>query len=415
MAISTHHDIGHEPAGQLNITSIARPALVAGVILLGITGAKLFGSDSHDMMASYLFGLMFWMSITLGMFGLSILHHTVRGTWSVPLIRLFEAGGGWINLIVMAALFTPILINLPALYDWATPAKVAVDSVMTHRAAYMNPGAFIFRFVFFFVVWCSYAWGMRNSVLRQEKNRDFKLELGRTSWGAAGMPMFFLTVTFALTDWVMSLDNHWSSTMYGTWYIICGCGAALGFCLMIFNSNVDKEPYRSVTSPTLGKDMGNMQFVFTMLWAYTSLSQFLILWNGNIPETASYYKERSSSMFPAGMEGNHWGIIGMVLVIGRFFIPFFLLITPRIKRIPANLKMVGGWIFCLQIAEIYLFTQPSIPGRAVQGPFAAHLIWDAVAFFAIGAIWLSVFAFQVAKAPLIPTYDDRLEAMKNAH
>jgi hypothetical protein len=203
--------------------------------------------------------------------------------------------------------------------------------------------------------------------------------------------------------------------MYGTWFIICSCGAALAFCIMIFNSNANKLPYRNVASPLLGKDMGNMQFVFTMLWGYTSLSQFLILWNGNIPETASYYKERSSQMFPPGMEANHWGIIGLALIVGRFFFPFFSLLTPRVKRIPENLKFIGGWIFVMQIFEVYLFVQPSIPGRAIQGPLASHLGPDFLAWAAIGAIWLSVFAFQTSKAPLIPTYDDRLEALKNAH
>ncbi len=120
-------------------------------------------------------------------------------------------------------------------------------------------------------------------------------------------------------------------------------------------------------------------------------------------------------MFPPGMESNHWGIIGLALIVGRFFIPFFSLITPRVKRIPENLRLVGGWIFIMQIFEIYLFIQPSIPGRAILGPFAGHLVYDALSFFAIGAIWLSIFAFQTTKAPLIPTYDNRLEAMKNAH
>jgi len=418
MAI-TANELTNESGPRLDISRLGRPMLVLGVVLLAITGFLLFTQGSpektQDVYGSYLFGLIFWMSITLGMFGLSILHHTVRGTWSVALIRLMEAGGGWVNLFVMGALFTPILLNLKALYPWADPNLVAHDHVMTHRMAYMNPTGFLARFVIFFVIWCAYAWFMRNSVFRQEKSGDFKLEMGRSSWGAAGIVMFFITVTFALTDWVMSLDSHWSSTMYGTWFIICSCGGALAFCLVVFNANKDKEPYRKVISPALGKDQGNMQFVFTMLWGYTSLSQFLIIWNGNIPENTEYYKNRSSAMFPAGMEANHWGVLGLVLILGRFFIPFFSLLTPRVKRIPENLRMICGWIFVMQIIEVYLFVQPSIPGRAALGPLASHLGMDALSFCAIGAIWLALFAFQTTKAPLIPTYDDRLEAMKNAH
>jgi hypothetical protein len=413
MAI-TSHEITTETGAHLDISRLARPMLVLGVLLLGVLGFFL-SQGGKEIYGSYLFGLIFWLSITLGMFGLSILHNTVRGTWAVPLIRLMEAGGGWQSLLLMAALFTPILLNLNTLYEWADPVKALHDHTLHHRAGYMNPSAYLFRFVLFFGIWIAFAWGMRNSALRQEKSQNFKLEMGRSSWGAVGLVMFFLTVTFALTDWVMSMDSHWYSTMFGTWFIICSCGAALAFCLVVFNSNVDKLPYRNVVSATLGKDMGNMQFVFTMLWGYTSLSQFLIIWNGNIPETTSYYKNRSSAMFPEGMASNHWGILGLVLILGRFFIPFFALIAPRVKRIPENLRVVGGWIFVLQIVEIYLFIQPSVPGRAIQGPLASHLGMDILSFLAIGAIWLSVFAAQTAKAPLIPTYDDRLEAMKHAH
>jgi hypothetical protein len=81
------------------------------------------------------------------------------------------------------------------------------------------------------------------------------------------MPFFFLSVTMGVTDWLMSMDVHWYSTMFGAWYIVCSCGAGLAFSLLVFNANSDKEPYRSVLSPELGRDQGNMQFVLTMLWA----------------------------------------------------------------------------------------------------------------------------------------------------
>ena len=411
----TSHDLSNETGARLDISRLGRPLLVLGVILMAVSGFLLFSQGGAEIYGSYLFGFIFWMSLTLGMFGLSLLHHTVRGTWSVPLIRLMEAGGGWISLLVMGVLFVPILLNLPTLYEWARPELVAHDAVLKHRAGFMNPGMFTLRFAIYFAIWIWYAWFMRNSVLRQEKSHDLKLEMGRSSWGAPGMVIFFISVTFALTDWVMSLDSHWYSTMFGTWFIICGCGAALALCLLVFNSNSDKAPYRNVVSPLLGKDMGNMQFVFTMLWGYTSLSQFLIIWNGNIPESTSYYKNRSSEMFPAGMAANHWGIIGLALIIGRFFIPFFALISPRVKKYPQNLRLVAGWILFMQVLEVYLFIQPSIPGRAAMGPLASHLGYDALFFCAIGAIWFSLFAFQTAKAPLIPTYDHRLEALKNAH
>lgn len=414
MATTTHETTTDTRPG-LNISSLARPMLVLGLVATAIMLFKLFGSDGTELYGSYMYGVMFWMSMTLGLFGMSLLHHTVRGTWSVPFIRLMEAGGGYFNLALMAILFLPFVINPGPLYEWADTTKLHTDHVLQHRAAYMNHAGFAIRYVIYFAIWIFYAWFLRRSVLRQEAGEGLKLEIGRTSWGAAGIVIYFLSVTFALTDWVMSMDSHWYSTMYGAWYIVMSCGAGLAFCLMIFNANSDRRPYRDVISPKLTRDMGNMQFTLTMLWGYTSLSQFLIIWNGNIPETTSYYKTRSSEMHPAGMEANHWGAIGLLLMVGRFFVPFFALLSPRIKKYPENLRLVGGWILVMHIFEIYLLVQPSIPGRALQGPIASHLVWDLLAFVGVGALWLAAFAFQTAKVPLVPTYDTRLEALKHAH
>jgi len=414
MATTTHEST--TPTGSvLNIGRLSKPMLVAGVVLLAIYGALLFTNGSDSVYGSYLFGWTFWMSLTLGMFGMSLLHNTVRGTWTVSVVRLMEAGGSWQTIVIMGLLFAPILISPSHLYEWAMPSKAA-DHVIAHRAVWMNPTFFAIRTAFYIASWAWLANFLRKSVFRQEAGGGFKLEAGRSSWGAAGMVYFFVSVTLALTDWVMSMDSHWYSTMYGAWFIIMSTGAALAFCILVFNTNADKEPYRAVISKTLGKDLGNMMFTLTMLWGYTSLSQFLIIWNGNIPETTSYYKNRSSEMYPPGMEGNHWGILGLALMVGRFFVPFFGLLAPRMKKYAENMRLVGGWIFCMHIIEVYLLVQPSIPGRAAMGPWApSHLGYDILAFLGFGALWLSIFSAQTTKAPLIPTYDHRLEAMKHAH
>ena len=153
-----------------------------------------------------------------------------------------------------------------------------------------------------------------------------------------------------------------------------------------------------------------------MLWGYTSLSQFLIIWNGNLPETAAYYHARGSNVEP--MTSNFtWGAVGLIGIVGQFFIPFFALITPRTKKTAMNLAKVAGWIFVVHIADIYLYVVPALPGgRGLHGPVTPALVTDALAWVAIGAVWLFIFGNEVKKAPLLPSYDNRLqEAAQNAH
>jgi hypothetical protein len=256
---------------------------------------------------------------------------------------------------------------------------------------------------------------MRRSTTKQDETKNFKLEAGRGSWGAAGLVMFFLTVTFAFLDWVMSMNPHWYSTMYGAWMIVGSSYGALALMTVIVCHYSEKEPYRSIVSPFLTKDLGNMLFVHTMLWGYTTLSQFIIIWNGNIPETTSFYKVRMAT-YPPGMAGNYWAFVGFILIVGMFFIPFYSLITPRTKKYPSLLKKISIWMFLMAILNMFLIVVPSIPKRADMGPISPYLITDILAWLGIGGLWLAVFSATTKKAPLVPLYDTRLqEAKAHAH
>jgi hypothetical protein len=420
------HDLELTPEAAGNRVDLGKLAPAAGAVAIvgAIVTTFLLVTNSHEMFGSYLYGLMFWVSVTLGMFGLSVLHHTVRGSWSVAILRLLEAGGGARMLTVMGLLFLPLIYGVfspdiassHVLYEWADTALVQGDKILRGKAPLLNPVTYTVLTAIFFAIWIAFAAKMRQSTLRQEQNGDFKLEEGRSSWGAAGMVMYFLTVSFALFLWLMSLNPHWYSTMYGVWMIVASAGAALALCNVIVCINARKFPYNTIVAPSLTKDLGNMQFVTVMLWGYTSISQFLIIWNGNIPETTSYFKDRTSEMHPPGMEANHWGWVGLILIVGRFFVPFFSLLAPRTKKYPGLLQRVCGWIFVMHIIDMYLIVQPSLHGRAIQGPIAGHLLYDVLAWVTVGAIWLAIFASQTRKAALLPKYDNRLqEALHHAH
>jgi len=416
---TTTHETTEQNTGSVNLGKLAPAASVFGVIGILVLLAMSFTGDEasrRQWLGSYMFGWTFWIGITLGSFGLSLLHNTVRGSWSVSLIRIWEAGSSWLTFVVLGALFLPVVANLKLMYDWADPEKVKVSEVLQHKAPYLNQGFFVARLVIYLVLWAGLSYFLANSSRKQEVSGDFKLEQGRSSWGAVGLVMFFLTCTFAVTDWVMSLKADWSSTMFGTWSVVASALGALALSIALFCLNADKAPYNKVWRPDLTKDLGNMLFVLTMLWGYTSLSQFLIIWNGNLPETTSYYVARSSNVEP--MTSNFtWGIVGLLGIIGQFFIPFFALLTPRTKKTAKNLSKVAIWVFLVHITDHYLYIIPSLPGRGTPGPISiGSNVSDIIAFVAFGGIWFLMFGSQVKKAALLPTYDNRLqEALQNAH
>jgi hypothetical protein len=386
--------------------------LIAAISGLAILLVAAYGGPGGLSFAlgSYLLALLFFTTLTLAFFGLTLLHHTLRATWSTSIFRLFEAGGGGPSLILMALLFAPILFNLGAgdysIYEWVHPHVLEYDKIIQAKQFWLNPNGYLIRWGMFFLLWAALAWGLRASTLRQDAGGKDEFQV-RTNFSAPGLVMFFLTVTFALTDWGMSLMPHWYSTIYGLWFIVGQSLGALALAVLILCLNADRLPYRDIVSPALTRDLGNMLFVLTMLWGYTSISQYLIIWNGNIPETTQFYVLRQQAW---------WGAVGMALIFGQFVIPFMMLVAPRVKATPQRLAKIAGWILFMRLLDIFYIIVPSFPKgfRPFEGPIP--LLGDLGAFLLIGGLWFAVFGNQIKKATLLPKYDQRLqEAKHHAH
>lgn len=391
-------------SGRANLGRYASAGLGVGLIATGVSIA-LFLSNDPVMAQGYLFAWTFLMMFTLGFFGLTMLHHALRGKWGLPILRILEAGASVYTLGLMAILFIPVLVGVwnghSPLYSWTDINTVAADPVLKFKSGYLNPEFFTVRWAGFFLIWIWLAWMMRKSTLKQDATGEVREEQKRSARGAVGLVFFFLSATFAVTDWIMSLEPHWSSTMYGLWWCVQAGWAALAVVLLIVCSNRNREPYKGKVNPGLTRDLGNLGLTLTMLWGYTSISQYLIIWSGNLPEYTKYFVNRSN--------GN-WNAAGFILIIGQFFVPFFALITPRIKAVPASLMKVAAWVLLMRLIEGYYLVMPAFGNRVTPMPH-----WqDIVALAGVAGLWVWAFSAAVKGADLMPSYDPRLTE-KEAH
>lgn len=379
----------------MNFARLGNTGTILGILGLAAC-AVCFAVAKETFYSSYLFAYMFWISLTLGCLGLAKLHHTVRGSWGLAVLRLFEAGASPMMFVIFAILFAPILYGMGDIYHhWMHPE--AGDMVLAHKAAYLNQKAFILRGIGYFVVWIGFASFFRSSSRKQDETKDASLGALRSSVGAGSLIAFVLTLTFAITDWVMSLDPHWYSTIYGFLFVVYSALAALSLVTFIVTRYANAEPYSRVVTPALQKDLGNLMFMFTMLWGYMTLSQFLIIWSGNLPELTPYFATRN-------MAG--WNILGAFNVFTAFFVPWLTLLSPRVKRNTNSLMWVAVLVFLMRIPDWYW----------VIIPFFRHTFaWtDAVTFVALGAVWFAIFGREAAQVALLPSHDERLvEAKRN--
>ena len=377
--------------------------ILGGIFLI----ASLIGMAVPDfrghMLNGYLFGFIFWVMISLGCLGLTLLYHSVKGNWTSGILRLLEAGGSGRMFITFLILLFPIFFGLPYVYEWYS--HMQGDPLLMKKSQYLNAPGFIGRSTIFLLFWAGLAHWLRRSSLRSDESRSPVEAQWRANYATPGMVFFVVTLTFAMTDWGMSLTPHWSSTMYGPLMMISGSLGALALCVVLLCTNANRRPYNTIVAPAFTKDLGNMLFVHTMLWAYFSVSQLIIIWNGNLPETASYYARRSTEW---------WNVTGMITIVGQFVIPFLVLNSPRVKRYPDRLARIAGWMFVIHFVDVFQIIGRALPERAWT--FALPTGHEALGFLTFGCIWFGVFCSVVKQAPLLPGYDRRLEEQKaHAH
>ncbi len=378
----------------------ALSTLLAGAGVLGSLVAMIFPQSRGFMLNGYLFGFVFWVMISLGCLGLTLLYHSVKGNWTSGILRLLEAGGSGKMFVVFLLLLFPIFFGLPYVYEWV--GHMASDPLLMKKAAYLNAPGFIGRSTIFLLFWAGLAHWLRRSSLRSDDTASPQEAQWRANYATPAMVFFVITLTFAMTDWGMSLTPHWTSTMYGPLMMISGALGALALCVVLLCTNAKRYPFNTIVAPAFTKDLGNMLFVMTMLWAYFSVSQLIIIWNGNLPETASYYARRSSQW---------WNATGMITILGQFVVPFLVLNSPRVKRYPERLARIAGWMFVIHIVDVFQIIGRSLPERPT--PLAIPTGYEIWGFVTFGAVWFAVFCSVARSAPLLPRYDRRLEEAKH--
>lgn len=372
--------------------------LIGVLVILGVMFTAS-GPEKTAVAGSYLFAWIFWMTISLGAFGFVCLYHTVKGKWLLPGLRILESASGPTTMLVMAALFLPValpvLFKQHFLYEWVDPHLQATELLLRWKAPYLNNISWFVRYIIWFGSWIAISAGFLKSTKRQEQTGDMKELVLRNNWGAAAFIWFFLSTTFCMTDWVMSLDYRWYSTMFGFWSVIIVGVGAFSFSTMIVCSSMEFKPFHGLISPAVTRDMANILFVLVMCWAYTSFSQYLIIWSGNLPEVNFYYIERSRF---------GWDIVGMATMLGEYFIPFVALLTPRNRKIPRNLAGVAGFILVMHLVDVYQYVMPAI---RQNGPMPT--LWDVLALCSVGVLWMGVVAGVMRQRALLPSFDARLE------
>ena len=386
----------------------SRALIIAGVGLVGCAAGFLL--DRDHFFRAWLIAYMLFLGIALGSLALVMIQHLSGGTWGV-FRRIFEASSR--TLPLLAVLFIPVALGISSLYPWAHADLVASDHVLHHREPYLNAPFWFGRAAVYFVGWIAIAMLLNKWSQRQDEG-DLDVNRSLQKLSGFGLVFYALTVTAAGIDWIMALNPHWYSTMFG-FLMLGGQGlSALAFTILIARFLVKRAPMAGFLKPDHFHDLGTLTFAFVMLWAYFNFSQYLLTYAANLAEEVPYMVTRIS---------NGWQYLALFLVLFHFAVPWLLLLSRDRKRMPHRLMLVAAWLLFMRFADLFMMISPEFDAAGPNlhleaGEHASHFFvhWlDLAAPLAIGGLWLWMFSTQIRQRPLLAIGDPYLrESLETA-
>ncbi len=378
--------------------------IAVGAILLGIGIATAGEHSAWRLWSSLLISSLFYAFVAVGAGFIVAIMHVTKAGWGAVTRRVPEA----MTTYLPVALLTMLVVGglgLHDLYEWSHPDIVAEDHLLRHKAAILNPTFYMSIVVIFIGGWWLLTTLLRKNSVAQDSDGDVKHTGKNVVTSVLFLIFFGLSITIGSLVWLMSVEPHWFSTMFGV-YQFAGAhkaAAAAGTLILVYLSNNGHNKY---LKPDHLHDWGKMMFAFSTFWAYIWVSQFLLIWYANIPEETGYFLLRQEPS---------WMALFALNVILNWVIPFFTLLPRPNKRNPAILVPVAIVVLLGFWLDLYLQVMPATSHFAAEhlklehlhGPFMGALEIGPMAL--LGGVFLLIVPAMMAKVSLVPVKDPYLQ------
>jgi len=390
----------NQPSLQVQHANYAVPVEAAGwqkrYLAIGMVAALAtiagFFVQPEQLMRGYLIGYMLWLGLSLGCMALLMVQHLSGGLWGLSIRRILEAASRVLPLTLV--LWIPLFLGRHYLYRW-----MSGEGVNKHNEWYLNMPFWWLRQAIYFAVWLGLMYVLNKRSALQDEPSVVRHQPRFQLLSGIGSLLYALTISFAAVDWIMSLDPHWGSTIYGMIFMAGEGLSALAFCIIMLTVLARYSPMREIIKPTQFHDLGKLMLAFVMLFAYFSFSQWLIIWAGNLPEEISWFLNR--------IHGG-WGMVALAIILFHFALPFALLLSRNLKRDGRRMIGLAFLLLFMRLVDIYWYVVPNF--AHARGHFYFSL-WYLVAPIALGGLWLGYFFFNLRQRPILPAYEPQMPSL----
>jgi hypothetical protein len=366
----------------------------AGVGVLALVATFALGlAHPHELWVWYLLAFLYWLTLALGGLFFVLVQFATRAGWSVAVRRVAEHVAGTLPLFVL--LFVPLAFAVPELFHWSDAEAVAADPLLAGKHGYLNAPFFLVRAALVLAAWAALGWWFRRRSVAQDAAADPRTTRLLQSVSAPALIVFAVSLTVASFDWIMSLDPHWYSTIFGV-YVFSGCAVAVFALVPLLAIALEGRggPLEGVVTAEHYHDLGKLLFGFVVFWAYIAFSQYMLVWYGNIPEETIWYAHRLE---------HGWEAVTVALALAHFVVPFFYLLLRRTKRNRALLAAACVWLLAAHGLDLYWLVMPAVHPEGVAFSLLGPLAW-----LGVGGLVAAALGWLLRRPAAVPVGDPRL-------
>lgn len=378
---------------KLGAASLVLAGLGLALCIAAIVVEPLRASYNSILMFTYLMGLGMCSLFLIG------IEYLTGAVWSVPFRRIGEYMAIFIFVAPIFAI--PVIFNMHDIFHWSHHEAVETDAVLKAKSPYLNETFFYIRLVAVILIMALFAKLLIGNSAKQDKNPDQKFTRTNIKLSAVFMPFFGLGLTAIGIDWLMSVEPHWFSTIFGVYYF-AGSLVATFATITLFALTIRKA---GGFPSQIGKDhfynLGAFMFAFINFWAYIAFSQFMLIWYANLPEETFWFIARGNGP---------WFYYSLGIIVVHFIVPYAGLLSQPSKSHYGKLKFFAFWILFAHYYDLYWLIMPTFSKSApVFG-------WIELGFIMFAAgLAIRVFMFVYNKRNLIPVGDPKLNRSLEFH
>jgi hypothetical protein len=296
--------------------------------------------------------LFFFFMISLGTLAFYAIQHVSQAGWSIVLFRVMEGITAYLPVGgVLLFVFFVLSATQNHLFTWMDPEVVANDELIQNKSGYLNVPFFLIRAAIYIIGWVSYRNYARKMTIAQDAATDLTHYRKLFKSSAAFLVFFLITESMMSWDWIMSLDPHWYSTLFG-WYVFASLIVSAITTIALVSIYLKGKGYLEFVNDSHLHDLAKYMFGFSIFWAYLWFSQFMLIWYANIPEEVTYFVSRF----------NDYKVPFLGMVVLNFVFPLLILMNSDFKRVPWFIATTGIIVLIGHYIDIFVMIMPATVG-----------------------------------------------------